>query len=148
MADDINKAIDQGQDAAKTAADQTAKTARSMADGMREGAEKAQSAFNERVAEPARRAGEAMRASGQKMAEGGSQIGVKMIDQAETNAREAFAAMRQAAQASDLSEVMRIQGDYLREQGSRSMAQAREIGELIARFGRDAVAPLRGGDRG
>jgi len=140
MADDTNQA----RDAAGTAADETAKTARSMADGMREGAEKAQAAFNERVAEPARRAGEAMRASGQKLAEGGSQIGVTMIDQAETNAREAFAAMRQAAQASDLSEVMRIQGDYLREQGSRSMAQAREIGELIARFGRDAVTPMRG----
>jgi len=147
MADETKQAIDQGRDAAKTAADETAKTAKSVTDGMREGAEKAQAAFNERVAEPARRAGEAMRASGQKLAEGGSQIGVRMIDQAETNAKEAFAAMRQAAQASDLSEVMRIQGDYLREQGSRSMAQAREIGELIVQFGKDAVSPLRSDQR-
>jgi len=169
MADDANKSIDQGEAAAKaatndaanaaksatdhaaqtarTAAEGTANTARTMADGMREGAERAQTAFRERVAEPAQRAGEALKASGQKIAEGGSQIGVKMIDQAETNAREAFAAMRQAAGAKDLSEVMRIQGDYLREQGSRSLAQAREIGELIAQFGRDAVAPLRN-DRG
>jgi hypothetical protein len=156
MADDVNKNIDQGRDAANAAADKAAENARSFneraagaaktaADGLREGAEKAQSAFQERVAEPARRAGEAMKASGQKLAEGGSTIGMRMIDQAEQNAREAFSAMREAAQAKDLSEVMRIQGDYLREQGTRSMSQAREIGELIAQFGRDAVAPLRGG---
>ncbi|MDP1028501.1 phasin family protein [Sphingomonas sp. KR1UV-12] len=90
-------------------------------------------------------AGEAMQATGQKMAEGGSAVGVKMIEQAEANAQEAFAAMRAAAQAKDLAEVMKIQGDYLREQGSRSMAQAREMGELIMQFGRDAVAPLKGG---
>jgi hypothetical protein len=40
--------------------------------------------------------------------------------------------------------VMKIQGDFLRDQGTRSMGQAREIGELIMQFGRDAVAPLRG----
>ena len=104
-----------------------------------------QGQFHERIAEPARRAGEAMKASGEKMVEGGSTIGAKMIDQAEQNAREAFTAMREAANAKDISEVMKIQGEYLREQSSRSMAQAREIGELIMQFGRDAVAPLKGG---
>ena len=43
-----------------------------------------------------------------------------------------------------MTEVMKIQGDYLREQGSRSMAQAKEIGELIMQFGRDSAAPFRG----
>lgn len=89
-------------------------------------------------------AGEAMRASGQKMAEGGSAVTLKMLDQAETNTREAFAAMRAAAAASDLSDVMRIQTEFLREQGNRSMSQAREIGELIAQFGRDAIGAARG----
>lgn len=104
-----------------------------------------QGQFHERIAEPARRAGEAMKASSEKMMEGGSTIGVKMIDQAEQNAREAFTAMREAAGAKDISEVMKIQGDYLREQSNRSMAQAREIGELIMQFGRDAVTPPKGG---
>lgn len=107
-------------------------------------AQKAQDAFQERVVDPAKRAGEAMKESGQKLAEGGSTIGTRMIDQAEQNAREAFAAMREAAAAKDISHVMKIQGDYLRDQGTRSMAQAREIGELIMQFGRDALAPLRG----
>jgi phasin family protein len=109
--------------------------------------DKVKNRINEKIVEPAKKAGEAMRASGAKMAEGGSTVSVKMIDQAEANAREAFAAMRAAASAKDLSEVMKIQGDFLRDQGSRSMSQAREIGELIMQFGRDAVAPLRG-DKG
>lgn len=134
MADDVNDATDQGANAAKSAAET-----------MRNAGEQARTGFNERVVDPAKRAGEAIKASGQKVAEGGATIGTKMIDQAEQNAREAFAAMREAASAKDISDVMRIQGDYLREQGQRSMSQAREIGELIMQFGRDAVAPLRGG---
>lgn len=119
--------------------------ARAAADKVREGAEKARETFNERVVDPAKRAGEAMKASGEKMVEGNKTIGLKMIDQAETNAREAFAAMRAAAGAKDLSEVMKIQGEFLRDQGNRSMTQAREIGELIMQFGRDAVGPLKAG---
>jgi len=134
MSDDMKAAIDQGAAAAKTAADR-----------MRADAETARSAFADSVGEPARRAGEAMQESGRKLAENGSTIGAKMIDQAEQNAREAFAAMREAASAKDLSDVMKIQGDYLRTQSERSMSQAREIGELIMRFGRDAVAPMKRG---
>ncbi|MEP7211331.1 MAG: phasin family protein, partial [Alphaproteobacteria bacterium] len=88
----------------------------------------------EEIIDPVKKAGEAMRASGAKLAKGGSDVGMKMIEQAEANAREAFTAMRAAAAAKDLSEVMKIQGEFLREQGSRSMANAREIGELIMQF--------------
>jgi len=89
-------------------------------------------------------AGEAIQASGQKIAEGGSAVTMKMLDQAETNAREAFAAMREAASARDLSEVMRIQAEFMREQENRSMSQAREIGEMIVQFGRDSIGAVRG----
>ncbi len=105
--------------------------------------DKAKDTVNDRVIEPMKRAGEAMKASGEKVAEGSSAVGLKVLDQAEQNAREAFAAMRAAAAAKDVSEVMKIQSDYLREQGSRSMAQAREIGELIMQFGKDSTAPFR-----
>lgn len=87
-------------------------------------------------------AGERMQDAGAKAAENGSAIGVKLLDQAEANMKEAFAAMRAAAEAKDLSQVMKIQGDFLRDQGARSMSQAREVGELILQFGRDAVQPL------
>ena len=115
--------------------------AKAAADKVRAGADKAR----ETITDGAKRAGAAMKASGEKVAENNKAIGVKMIDQAESNAHEAFLAMRAAAGAKDLSEVMKIQGDYLREQSQRSMTQAREIGELIMQFGKDAVAPLRGG---
>lgn len=98
-------------------------------------------AFSDRL----KGAGETMQASGQKMAEGGSAVTLKMLEQAETNTREAFSAMRQAASARDLSDVMRIQSDFIREQGNRSMSQVREIGEMIVQFGRDAVGTARGG---
>ncbi|WP_249403643.1 phasin family protein [Sphingomonas sp. CFBP 13720] len=92
-----------------------------------------------------RAAGERMQAAGSAIAGQGSQLGLKVLTQAEANTQEAFRAMRAAAQASDLNDVMRIQSEYLREQGNRSMAQAREIGELIAEFGRNAVGQMTGG---
>lgn len=91
-------------------------------------------------------AGEKMRASGEKIAERGTDLGMRLLDQAEQNTREAFNAMRSAAKARDLSEVMHVQGEYLREQGQRSMAQAREIGEMIANFGREAIGRMTGRD--
>ena len=116
----------------------------STSEAMRDAGERMRDTFQSGMAEPAKRATEAMRATGEKMAQGGSTLGLKMLDQAEQNAQAGFAAMRQAAQAKDVSDVMRIQSEFMREYGSRSMAQAREIGELIVQFGRDAVAPLRG----
>lgn len=89
-------------------------------------------------------AGEAMRNSGAKAAEGTAAVSLKLIDQAEENARQAFAALRQAAQATNLTDVMKVQSEYLREQSTRSMSQAREVGELIMRFGREAMAPMAG----
>jgi len=107
-------------------------------------ADKVKDTINERIVDPAKKAGEAIRAAGSSMAEDGSAMGMKMLDQAEENARQAFAAMRAAAQAKDVAGVMKVQGDYLREQGARSMSQAREIGELIMQFGKNAIAPLSG----
>ncbi len=44
--------------------------------------------------------------------------------------------------------MMKIQGDYLRDQSSRAMTQAREIGEMIVQFGKDATDTMRGGFKG
>ena len=145
MPDDTKDGIDQTASAAKSATDRMANAAKGATDTFRAGAEQARQTFQDKVVEPAQRAGEALKASGQKIAEGNSTIGVKMIDQAEQNTHQAFAAMREAAAAKDISDVMRIQADYMREQSNRSMAQAREIGELIMQFGRDAVGSMRGG---
>lgn len=97
--------------------------------------------FADRMTAPLKNAGEALKNAGAKAAENSQAINLKVIDQAETNAREAFNALRAAAGARSLSEVMEIQANYIREQSSRGMDQVREIGELIAKFGREAVAP-------
>ena len=90
-------------------------------------------------------AGDAMRNSGAKAAEGTAAVSMKVLDQAEENTRQAFAAMRAAAQAGSITDVMKVQTDYIREQSTRSMTQAREIGELIMRFGREAMSPTASG---
>ena len=97
--------------------------------------------FADRVTGPLKSAGEAMKNAGAKAAENSQTINLKVIDQAEQNAREAFNALRAAAGAKSLSEVMEVQANYIREQSSRGKEQVREIGELIAKFGREAVAP-------
>ncbi|MEZ0494814.1 phasin family protein [Sphingomonas sp. IW22] len=125
MAKNPNEAMDQANDAAKAGMDNAQDATRQTADHMQA-------------------AGERMKATAESMNEAGSQLGIKMLDQAETNTREAFQAMRAAAQASDLSELMRIQSEYMREQGTRSMSQAREIGEMIAEFGRNAMGQMTG----
>lgn len=123
MAKNPNEAMDQATDTAQAGMGAAHDAARGAADQMHE-------------------AGERMKAATGAMTDAGSQLGLKMLDQAETNTREAFQAMRSAAQASDLTEVMRIQADFLREQGSRSVSQVREIGELIADFGRNAIGQM------
>lgn len=99
-------------------------------------------ATSEAMTDSMRSAAERMQSAGSAMADSSSQLGTRMLDQAEANTQEAFKAMRAAAQANDITEVMRIQAEYLREQGSRSVTQAREIGELIASFGRNAIGTM------
>jgi len=114
-------------------------------DPPREAGQKAPSPLGGHVAGTVGRVGKSLRASSQAWAEGNAEIGLRMIDQAEQNVQQAFAAMRAAAKAKDISEVMKIQADFVRAQGARSVAQARQIGEMIVQVGRDSVTPLRRG---
>ncbi|RDE05456.1 phasin family protein [Sphingomonas aracearum] len=76
--------------------------------------------------------------------ERGNAVSMRLLDQAEVTARETFAALRAAARAKDVTEVMKIQSDFLREQSTRNMQHAREMSELILQYGRDAVTPFTG----
>ena len=100
--------------------------------------------FTDRVTEPLKNAGETLKNAGAKAAENGQALNLSVISHAEANAREAFNALRAAAQATSLTDVMKVQTDFVRAQGARSMEQAKELGELIARFGREAIAPMMG----
>ena len=118
---------------------------RASAEKPAKSAPKTGAALGQRLIDPAKRAGQALRASGQKLAEGNAEVGLKMLDLAEQNLQEAFTAMRAAARSKDLAGVMKVQAEFLRAQGERSAQQAKQIGEMIVQVGRNAVAPLRPG---
>jgi hypothetical protein len=88
-------------------------------------------------------AGERLRAAGERVADNNRAINLRLIEQAEENTREAFKALRAAAQAATLKDVASIRAQYVRDQGKRQVSHMREIGDLITRFGREAVTPAK-----
>ena len=88
-------------------------------------------------------AGERLRTAGGRVAENNRAINLRLIEQAEENTREAFKALRAAAQASTLKDVASIRAQYVRDQGKRQVSHMREVGELISRFGREALTPAK-----
>ena len=98
----------------------------------------------DKIAAPVKMAGAAIRESAERAVKRTTSLNSKVIDHAEANTREAFAAMRAAADAKSASEIVKIQTKFVREQSERSVKQVREIGELIAKFGRDTIAQMRG----
>ncbi len=95
-----------------------------------------------KIGEQLKAAADNLKHSAEKMSATGAELGTRLLDQAEANTREAFAAIRAATQAKDVSEVIKIQGDYVRDQGTRAMTQAREISEMITGFGRDMMGQM------
>jgi len=90
-----------------------------------------------------KRAGENVREAASSAAQNAASLNAKVIDHAEENVREAFKALRAAAGSTSIQDVVNAQTDYVKEQGARSMAQAREVGEMIAQFGRSAMEAWR-----
>lgn len=105
--------------------------------------EKKDEKMAEKVAEGAKKAGKAMKDMAEKAASNASALNAKVIDHAEENTRAAFAAMRSAASVKSVQELTKIQTEFVKEQGARSMTQVREVGDMIAQFGRDAMAAWR-----
>lgn len=98
----------------------------------------------EAIAEPIQKAGKAFRESATKAMANTAAINAKVIDHAEANAKEAFATMRKVASAKSVQDVVKAQGDFVKEQSARSTAHIRELGEMIASFGREAMNTMRG----
>lgn len=98
---------------------------------------------SEGVAGAMGKAGEALKGAATNAASNAAALNGKVIDHAEENVREAFRALRAAATATSVQDVVKAQSDYVQAQGARSMTQAREIGEMIASFGKSAVEAFR-----
>jgi hypothetical protein len=99
--------------------------------------------ITEKATESAKKAGKSIKDAATKAASNAAAMNTKVIDHAEENTRAAFAAMRSAASVKSVSELAKIQADFVKEQGARSMTHVREVGDMIAQFGRDAMAALR-----
>ncbi len=96
-----------------------------------------------RLAEPIKAAGKSIREGATSAVQNTVAINTKVIGHAEANAREAFAALRKVAGAKSVQEVVKIQTEFVKEQRARSTAQIKEVGELIASFGREAMSMMR-----
>lgn len=98
----------------------------------------------DKIAEPVKKAGMAIRESAERAVKRTASLNSKVIDHAEANTREAFTAMRATAEAKSVADIAKIQTKFVREQSERSVAQVKEIGEMIAKFGRDTFDQMRG----
>ena len=99
--------------------------------------------ITEKAAETVKKAGKSLKDVSTKAAGNAAALNSKVLDHAEENTRAAFAAMRSAASVKSVKELAKIQTDFVKEQGTRSMSQVKEVGDLIAQFGRDAMAAWR-----
>jgi hypothetical protein len=97
----------------------------------------------DKAADTVKKAGKGLKDAAEKAASNAASLNNKVIDHAEANTRAAFAAMRSAASVKSVGDLAKIQTDYVKEQGARSMTQAKEVGDMIAQFGRDAMAAWR-----
>ncbi|CAM3029378.1 Phasin domain-containing protein [Sphingomonas antarctica] len=97
----------------------------------------------ENATDAVKRAGESVKDAASHAAQNAASLNAKVIDHAEENVREAFRALRAAAGSTSVQDVVKAQTDYVKDQGARSMTQAKEIGEMIAQFGRTAMEAWR-----
>jgi phasin family protein len=95
-------------------------------------------------------AGNAVEKAGKKIREtvehamhNAAALNARVIDHAEENAKEAFAALRKIATSKDVKDIVQVQADFVKQQSARSVAQVKEVGEMIASFGRTAVDAIR-----
>ena len=100
---------------------------------------------NEKAGDAIKKAGKSLKEGASKAATNAAALNGKVIDQAEENTRAAFLALRSAANVKSVQDLAKIQSDFVKEQSARSMTQVKELGDLIAQFGRDAMSVLRPG---
>lgn len=97
----------------------------------------------ENATDAMKRAGDGIKGAAAGAAQNAASLNAKVIDHAEENVREAFRALRAAAGSTSVQDVLKTQTDYVKEQSARSMTQAREVGEMIASFGKGAMEAWR-----
>lgn len=126
--------------------DKAAKATKSATKTATKAKKKVEAAVHEAVedAESAvEKAGKKIRATAEQAMSNAAALNARVIDHAEENAKEAFAAMRKIATSKDVKHIVQVQSAFVKEQSARSVAQVKEVGEMIASFGRMAAESMR-----
>ncbi|MCG2642577.1 MULTISPECIES: phasin family protein [Bradyrhizobium] len=98
----------------------------------------ARDAFEKLLANAEAAAG-TMEERGASMRAGAKDIGARALAFAETNVQASLSYAQSLAHARDLTEVMRLHGDYVQSQMKTLAEQAGEIGQLVSRTAMDAT---------
>ncbi|MCG2627763.1 phasin family protein [Bradyrhizobium sp. WYCCWR 13023] len=98
----------------------------------------ARDAFEKLLANAEAAAG-TMEERGASMRAGAKDIGARALAFAETNVQASLNYAQSLAHARDLTEVMRLHGDYVQSQMKTLAEQAGEIGQLVSRTAMDAT---------
>ena len=80
--------------------------------------------------QPMKQVSEAFNLAKERAKEQNEAVGGRLIDFAQSNLNDTMEALRAAAGAKDVSEVLTIQANFLRDQMTRSMDQFRELTEI------------------
>jgi hypothetical protein len=126
---------DKAAKATKSATKTAAKTKKKVEEAVHEAVEDAGNAVE--------KAGKKIRETAEHAMNNAAALNARVIDHAEENAKEAFAAMRKIATSKDVKQIVQVQTAFVKEQSARSVAQVKEVGEMIASFGRMAVEGMR-----
>lgn len=113
------------------------KEMRSMAEAS---FEQARQAFEKFVATAQQTAG-SLEERGATVRAGAKDIGAKAISYAEKNVQASLDYAQALLRAKDMTEIMRLHGDYVQAQMRALAEQASEMGQIVGRAAMDAAKP-------
>ena len=113
------------------------KEMRSMAEAS---VDQARKAFEKFLATAQQTAG-SMEERGASVRAGARDVGAKAIAYAEKNVQASLDYAQALLHAKDLTEVMRLHGDYVQAQMRSLAEQASELGQIVSRAAMDAAKP-------
>jgi len=113
------------------------KDMRSMAEA---GFEQARTAFEKFVATAQAAAG-SLEERGETVRAGAKEVGAKAISYAEKNMQASLDYAQSLLHAKDLTEIMKLHGDYVQAQMRSLAEQASEMGQIVSRAAMEAAKP-------
>jgi hypothetical protein len=98
--------------------------------------------FVARVQDGLRDAGEAFREAGEAFGHEGRKVALKLVDNAQDNITWSFDALRETLEAETFADAVKIQQHAVTELFRRSIAQIREVSEIVGHSSTKTMKPL------